>query len=54
MARGFGAFGVRVDDSRDLPGAVRDAFASGKPAVIDVIVDKSQTTNYFQYSKPAY
>ena len=54
VARGFGAFGVRIDDSRDLPGAVRDAFASGKPASIDVIVDKSQTTNYFQYSKPAY
>ena len=40
VARGFGCFGVQVNDSRDLPGALRDAQASGLPAVIDVIIDR--------------
>ena len=39
VARGFGAFGVQVNDSRDLPDAIRQAQASGLPAVIDVIID---------------
>ncbi len=40
VARGFGAFGVQVKDSRDLPGAIRQAQASGLPAVIDVVIDR--------------
>ncbi len=40
VARGFGCFGVQVNDSRDLPAALRDAQASGLPAVIDVIIDR--------------
>jgi acetolactate synthase-1/2/3 large subunit len=40
IARGMGAFGVQVNDSRDLPGAIRQAQASGLPAVVDVIVDR--------------
>ncbi len=40
IARGFGAFGVQVNDSRDLPDAIRQAQASGLPAVIDVIIDR--------------
>ena len=40
VARGIGAFGVQVSDSRDLAGAIRDAQASGLPAVIDVMVDR--------------
>ncbi len=40
VARGFGCFGVQVSDSRDLPGALRDAQASGLPSVIDVIIDR--------------
>ena len=40
VARGFGCYGVQVSDSRDLPGALRDAQASGLPAVIDVIIDR--------------
>ncbi len=35
VARGFGAFGVHVEDSRDLPEAIQQAQASGIPAVID-------------------
>ena len=40
VARGFGCFGVQVNDSRDLPAALRDAQDSGRPAVIDVLIDK--------------
>ena len=39
VAEGMGAWGMQVDDSKDLPHALRAAQASGKPAVIDVIVD---------------
>jgi len=41
VARGMGAFGIQVDDSKDLPGALREAIASGKPAVVDVVVERS-------------
>ncbi|MFQ6029807.1 MAG: thiamine pyrophosphate-binding protein, partial [Dehalococcoidia bacterium] len=40
VARGFGAFGIPVRDSQDLPEAIRQARASGLPAVIDVIIDR--------------
>ena len=40
VARGFGCFGVQVSDSRELPAALRAAQDSGRPAVIDVIIDK--------------
>ena len=40
VARGFGAFGIQVEDSRDLPDAIRQAQASGLPAVIDVLIDR--------------
>ncbi len=43
VARGFGAFGVQVRDSRDLPQALRDATASGLPAVVDVVIDRDPT-----------
>jgi len=40
VARGFGAFGVQVSDSRHLPDALRQAVASGLPAVVDVVIDR--------------
>jgi acetolactate synthase-1/2/3 large subunit len=40
IARGFGAFGVHVEDSRDLPDALREARDSGLPAVVDVAIDR--------------
>ena len=40
VARGFGAFGVQVSDSRDLPDSIREALASGLPAVVDVLIDR--------------
>ena len=43
LARGFGAHGVRIDDSKDLGAAIREAQAMRKPAVIDVITDRGPT-----------
>jgi acetolactate synthase-1/2/3 large subunit len=40
VARGLGCFGIQVGDSRDLPAAIRQAQASGLPAVIDVLIDR--------------
>ena len=42
VARGFGANGVQVDNPHDLADAVRDAQASRKPTVVDVIIDRDQ------------
>ncbi len=39
LARVFGAHGERVEDPRELEGALRRAFDSGKPAVVEVIID---------------
>ena len=41
IAKGMGAFGVQVKDSRDLPNALREAQNSGLPAVIDVLIDRT-------------
>ena len=48
VARGFGAYGTQVEDSRDLPGALRDALASGKPAVVDVVIDRGPNPDDFR------
>ena len=40
VARGFGAFGIQVADSKDIPDAISQAKASGLPAVIDILVDR--------------
>jgi len=40
VARGFGCFGIQINDSRDLPDAIRQAQASGLPSVIDVVIDR--------------
>ena len=41
VARGFGCYGVQVTDSRDLPAALRQAQAAGRPAVVDVLIDRT-------------
>lgn len=38
-ARACGALGLRVDRLGEFPGALREAVASGRPALIDVAVD---------------
>jgi acetolactate synthase I/II/III large subunit len=40
IARGFGAHGVRVTQSDELLPALREAYALGKPALVDVICSK--------------
>ncbi len=40
IARGFGAHGVRVERSEDLLPALREAYALGKPALVDVMCSK--------------
>jgi len=49
IARGMGAFGVQVNDSRDLPDAIRQAQASGLPAVVDVIVDRDPSPDDWRF-----
>ena len=39
VAEGMGAWGTQINDSKDLPDALRVAQASDRPAVIDVLID---------------
>lgn len=41
IAREMGAWGIRVTDPRDIGKAIRDAIDSGRPAVIDVVIDQA-------------
>ena len=43
MARLFGAHGERGEDPARLRPALKEAFVSGKPAVLDVIIDRNET-----------
>jgi pyruvate oxidase len=42
FAEACGGFGVRVEDPKDAEAAVRAAIASGKPALIDAIVEPNE------------
>ncbi len=39
MAESMGCFGIRVEKPSELQGALEQAFAAGKPAVVDVVTD---------------
>lgn len=39
LARDMGAVGIRVTDYRDVQDAVREAMSSGRPAVIDAVIE---------------
>ncbi|MFQ5896261.1 MAG: thiamine pyrophosphate-dependent enzyme, partial [Nitrospinota bacterium] len=39
VAESMGALGIRVERPGELRGALERAFASGKPAVVDVVTD---------------
>jgi thiamine pyrophosphate-dependent acetolactate synthase large subunit-like protein len=41
LARVFGAHGEQVREPRELEGALTRALDSGKPAVVDVLIDKN-------------
>jgi acetolactate synthase-1/2/3 large subunit len=40
LARAYGCAGFRVEKNEDFRAALEQALAAGKPAVIDVVVDK--------------
>ena len=44
FARAFGAFGARVEKTEDFAGAFEQAKDSGKPALIELVVDKETIT----------
>jgi acetolactate synthase-1/2/3 large subunit len=48
VARGMGGFGVQVSEPKDVREAIRAAQASGKLAVVDVVIDKMQSTDNFR------
>ncbi len=50
VARSFGAYGDRVERPGELREAIQMAFDSGKPAVIDVVVDlyELSPTSYYR------
>jgi acetolactate synthase-1/2/3 large subunit len=35
----MGAVGIRVEDPKDLPGALQRGLKAGRPVVIDVVTD---------------
>ena len=39
VAEAMGAFGIRIDQPQDIQGAIEEALASGRPAVVDVVTD---------------
>ncbi|GFE79456.1 thiamine pyrophosphate protein [Steroidobacter agaridevorans] len=48
MARSYGAFAERVETTESFPAAYRRAAASGKPAVLELIVDPVQLSPAFR------
>jgi acetolactate synthase-1/2/3 large subunit len=42
IAEAFGCYGVRVERPGEIRDALREAFDSGKPAIVDVVSDKSE------------
>jgi acetolactate synthase-1/2/3 large subunit len=42
LAESFGAIGMRVERTEDLPGMLDEAFAAGKPVIMEVPVDYSE------------
>lgn len=39
IAEGMGAMGIRVEDPKDLPGALDKAFSANRPVILDVVSD---------------
>lgn len=48
ICEAYGGWGVQVDDARDVPAAIHDAFAAGMPAVVDVKVDEFEALGQFR------
>lgn len=48
LCEAYGGWGVQVEDPRDLPAAIHDAFRSGMPAVVDVKTDPVEPFGQFK------
>ena len=48
LCRAYGGWGVQINDSKDIPTAIHDAFSSGVASVIDVTIDDQEIFNQFQ------
>ncbi len=48
IGEAYGGWGVQVEDPRDVPAAIHDAFRSGMPAVVDVLTDQSEPFGPFR------
>jgi acetolactate synthase-1/2/3 large subunit len=42
VAEGFGCYGVRVEKPEEIGDALAGALSSGKPAIVDVVTDKTE------------
>jgi acetolactate synthase-1/2/3 large subunit len=45
VARGFGAYGVRVEKPSEVAPAIQQAIESGRPAVVEVMIDMNFGTS---------
>jgi acetolactate synthase-1/2/3 large subunit len=50
LAEAFGANGIRVEKPSEIKDAVREAFSSGKPTILDMVV--KQESNIFPMVPP--
>jgi acetolactate synthase-1/2/3 large subunit len=48
ICQALGGWGAHVTSAKDIPVAVREAFKSGKPAVVDVVVDQNEKFGSFR------
>jgi thiamine pyrophosphate-dependent acetolactate synthase large subunit-like protein len=53
VAQGLGALGFHVEKPGELAVAMREALASKKPAVIDVIIDPDEVPPIHRWAKGA-
>ena len=42
VAEGFGCYGIRVEKPEEIGDALAGALSSGKPAIVDVVTDKTE------------
>lgn len=43
MCEAMGGWGIHVTSSKDIPAAIKAAFKSGKPAVVDVVIEQKES-----------
>jgi len=48
LCQAYGGWGVQVNDSKDIPAAIHDAFNSGVASVVDVAIDDKEIFSQFQ------